>query len=96
MHYVLYSSYQLCLLWPVYHSTNTHILYTHLDNRETLKTAHNTCISMYCHGMALGNNPGPVTGSGTLTDSPMPLTCANKKLALSRGLRFQGKSKGDH
>ena len=46
---------------------------------------------MYFHGRALGNNPGPVAGSGTLTDPPMPLSCANKKMALSLGLRFQGK-----
>ena len=53
-----------------------HFTHAHLG---TLKAAHSTYISMYCYGRALGNNPGPVTGSGALTDAPMPLSCTNKR-----------------
>ena len=55
-----------------------------------MKTALSTSISMYCYGMALGNNPGPVAESGIMTDPPMPLSCTTKRMALSPGL------KGDH
>ena len=41
-----------------------HFTHAHL---EPLKAAHSTYISMYCYGRALGNNPGPVTGSGSLS-----------------------------
>ena len=41
---------------------------------EPLKAAHSTYISMYCYGRALGNNPGPVAGSGSLSVEWHPLT----------------------
>ena len=46
-----------------------HFTHAHL---EPLKAAHSTYVSMYCYGRALGNNPGPVAGGGSLTDVPMP------------------------
>ena len=51
-----------------------HFTHAHLG---TLKAAHSTYASMYCYGKALGNNPGPVAGSGSLTDAPISLSCAN-------------------
>ena len=46
---------------------------------------------MYCYGRALGNNPGPVAGSGSLTDAPMPHSCANKRWHFPLGCEFKGK-----
>ena len=51
-----------------------HFTHAHL---EPFKAAHSTYASMYCYGKALGNNPGPVAGSGSLTDAPISLSCAN-------------------
>ena len=85
-----------------------HFTHAHL---EPLKAAHSTYVSMYCYGRALGtyvhkyvllygralgNNPGPVTGSGALTDVPMPLSYANKRWHFSLGCESKGKLKGDH
>ena len=53
-----------------------HFTHAHL---ETMKAAHSTYISMYSYGRVLGNNPGPVAASGSLTDAPTPLSCANKR-----------------
>ena len=52
--------------------------------------------SWLCDGRALGNNPGPVAGSGSLTDAPMPLSCANKRWHFPLGCEGKGKLKGDH
>ena len=70
-----------------------HFTHAHL---EILKVAHSTYVSMYCYGRALGNNPGPVAGSGALTDAPMPLSYANKRWHFSLGCESKGKLKGDH
>ena len=70
-----------------------HFTHAHL---EPLKAAHSTYISMYCYGRALGNNPGPVAGSGALTDVPMPLSYANKRWHFPLGCESKGKLKGDH
>ena len=58
---------------------------------------------MYCYGRALENNPGPVAGGGSLTDPPIPLSCANGNdihdhlsLSLSPGCESKGKLKGDN
>ena len=51
--------------------------FTHTCIHGTLKAAHSTYATMYCYGKALGNNPGPVAGGRSLTDAPMPLSCAN-------------------
>ena len=83
-----------------------HFTHAHLEPfkaAHTLKAAHSTYVSMYCYGRALENNPGPVAGGGSLTDAPIPLSCANGNdihdhlsLSLSPGCESKGKLKGDN
>ena len=70
-----------------------HFTHAHL---EPLKAAHSTYVSMYSYGRALGNNPGPVAGSGALTDAYIPLSYANKSWHFPLGCESKGKLKGDH